>query len=592
MQKKDVAILAGGLAYGILFHLQNAGLNFLVFSVLICILLAVSDPAYLKNRSWLLFAFLSIWSGAFVFIHGSTLAIFANITSLLLLSATTKGVRSSVLVNLFNAVFSVAGSIVFIALRISNWHKRGFNIQSPRAFKNLIFLGSVLLIVIFLAIYKNINPLFEKYTAVLNLDFISVGWIFFTLAGMPLIHSIIRHERVSAVDAWEGEQSRKIEKDAVKNFNPSVKKALTVVFIALNLMLILINILDINYLYLGAGMPQGVTHKQFVHNGVGMLIFSILLGIGIVLAAFNGNLNFDEKNRAIKLLVSAWLVQNLFMMVSTALRNHIYIHEALLTYKRIGVYFWLFMAGIGLITTLIKVWRLNSTWKLMRMNAFAACLVFVGSAGIDWDSYIGDYNISRIKYLASLDKKYLMDLSEANIGSLYVLKNSPGFEVDSMYHYEYGYGYSNKGRLDRKLYYFLEKMQKTDWRSRDLRSDRVFSEIKQLDSEGRIDTLDLRNIYSDKLSPLLPLRNIKVLKLNYFFQNVHSRDSCIDEINHFKNIHTLYLTGWEMPDTARFRNFRYLQTLYLHDNVYRKDSVELMAKKYPFRVVIRKNSAY
>ena len=65
------------------------------------------------------------------------------------------------------------------------------------------------------------------------------------------------------------------------------KKHVWFCFFILNAMLLFINLLDVNYLYLGSGMPLGMTHKQFVHKGVDTLIFSIVLGI-VVMLFFRG----------------------------------------------------------------------------------------------------------------------------------------------------------------------------------------------------------------------------------------------------------------------------------------------------------------
>lgn len=74
-------------------------------------------------------------------------------------------------------------------------------------------------------------------------------------------------------------------------------------FVMLNLMLLFINVLDVIYLYVSDSLPEGITHTQFVHNGVGMLILSIILGISIILYVFRNALHFDKDNRIIKALV-------------------------------------------------------------------------------------------------------------------------------------------------------------------------------------------------------------------------------------------------------------------------------------------------
>lgn len=584
MHKKHLAILLGTIAYGLLFYSQNAGVNFLLFTLLLCILLLVMDPNRRKNKTWLLFAFLSLCSSVFILMYGSTIAITANCISLLLLSTNSEKTGSSIPVNLINSFYSIAGTVVFIVIHLSRRQKLNPMQTGQVTVKLLIYTFAFIFTIIFLSIYRAINPLFEKYTSFLSLNFISLEWILFTLLGFPLLYGLILNRRIKPIDDWEGRLNH-VENPAMPQpFNINVMRALLFLFIALNAMLILINALDIYYLHFGAGMPEGLTHKQFVHNGVGMLMLSILLGTAIILASFEKSQNFDPANKLLKLMIYGWLLQNIFMITSTCVRNNLYIHEALLTYKRIGVYFWLFMAGILLLSTFYKLRNIWTAWRLLKINSFSTLLLLVGSASVDWDKLISDHNISRVKYLASLDKKYLVSLSETNVGSLYSLKNLPGFTIDSVYHYQYSKNYPNKAALDSKLYNFLRKTHGKDWRSFNFREKRISSEIKALDSKRIIDTLNLTMSHVSDLEPLHGL-HFSVLKLGYSFS---FNDSLVKKFNRFKNINSLYYESWSARDTVHFAKLTNLQTLCLYYSGSKRDSMVLInwSKKRPFRLVL------
>ena len=144
-----------------------------------------------------------------------------------------------------------------------------------------------------------------------------------------------------------------------------------------------------------------------------------------------------------------------------------YVDASLLTYKRVGVYFWLFFALIGLITLFIKLQHNKTVWFLARQNFMALFIVLIGSASIDWDKLISDFNLGRahqMEEISSLDKNYLLSISETNIAGLYGIKNKEGFEVDSIYSYNNTYG-TNSNWLDIKLYDFLVDDAYGDWRS-------------------------------------------------------------------------------------------------------------------------------
>ncbi len=261
--------------------------------------------------------------------------------------------------------------------------------------------------------------------------------------------------------------------------------------------------MDVNYLYLGQGMPDGIIHKEFVHKGVGMLIFSILLGIIILLYFFRGYLNFSKHQSILKVLAFLWGAQNVFMVFSTSIRNTMYIDAALLTYKRIGVYFWLLFALLGLITLFIKLHKNKSVWYLARHNFTILYIVMLLSSVFDWDMILSNYNVYRAKKMpdiSSLDKNYLLSISEGNIKELFDLKKIEGFEVDSVYSYR-GFGtyqLTNASELDFKVYRFLADDIQGDWRSYSLRRDRVKKDIQQLDDKGELVSMNLENAHIKK----------------------------------------------------------------------------------------------
>ncbi|MBA2612428.1 MAG: DUF4173 domain-containing protein [Bacteroidetes bacterium] len=538
MKKNDWATLLATTAFSFLFYHQYPGLNFLVLTLLIIILMLASNPAHIKKRKWVFFSALTILSSIFVLMYGSSLAILATIISLLLLSSYSISDRSSVIINLMQSLYSVFSSFVFITKNITTKNKTENGKKSILSIF-LTFVVPVIIAFIFLIIYKSANPLFANYTEKINLDFISLEWVLFTFVGFLIVYGVFYHKRIEPIDQWENKLPLILSKsENSKNLNKwDEKKAVTVLFVLLNVMLIFINVLDVNYLYLGDGMPKGITHKEFVHNGVGMLILSILLAITTILYFFRGNLNFDKNNKLVRILVYVWIGQNLIMVVSTGLRNHMYVDEALFTYKRIGVYYWLLLASIGLITTFIKIYKTRSAWYLFKSNSLFAYIILVLSAAIDWDKYISDQNLSRIKYIASLDKKYLISLSETNLAQLYTIKNDKDFNTDSLYHFEYSYGYQNARWLDYKLYRFFENNAKLDWKSFNYRKQRVLSEIKDLNNKELITSLDLSSSCIYSLKPIFSIFNIKELILK------NGRLASLNDLNNFPKLQKLDLEG-------------------------------------------------
>ena len=63
-----------------------------------------------------------------------------------------------------------------------------------------------------------------------------------------------------------------------------------------NVLLLVVNIIDINWLWIDFN-PKSIDNlSQLVHEGTYVLIFSILLSMAIIEYFFRGNINFYKKN--------------------------------------------------------------------------------------------------------------------------------------------------------------------------------------------------------------------------------------------------------------------------------------------------------
>ncbi len=588
--KKNVwsPILLLTVAYSFLFYRENAGVNFLLFTVCLGIGFIYLNVQLIKNPKWLLFFSASLFSAIFIFVHSSNLAIFAWCLSILLTIANGAENKSSLLFNLLHGAFHIISALPLIFIR--RIHPEIISEPVPTGFRRESFVVySVIgvLIVTFLIIYKSINPLFEKYTEAINLNFITVNWLLFTSGGFILVYGFIRGKRIPKLDEWESKQQQTKEEVGVNEFKPLYLKAFIILFAVLNLLLVFINILDVQYLYLGHGMPAGITHKQFVHNGVGTLNLSILLGVALILYAFSNKLQFQGHDKILRSLVFFWLIQNVFMIVSTGIRNKMYIQEALLTYKRLLVFYWLGLSACLLITTFLRVRKNQSNWGLINTNSLVAYLMLMFTIVLDWDLLISDYNYARIKDIAGLDKKYLIALSEGNIPLLYAIKNHPKFEIDSAYHYRSGYFNSNKSGLDAKLYNFLYRCKEKSWKSYSYRASKTLKNIYQLDEKQLFDTLNLTAINPVDFSCLDRLKNVKMMNL-YTLNSLTEKD--IQRIENFPKLECISVEYASRLDSMQIRGFKKLKKLTIKRFYTRQDSIFILKMKISYRLELSQKS--
>jgi hypothetical protein len=181
--------------------------------------------------------------------------------------------------------------------------------------------------------------------------------------------------------------------------------------VLLNVLLLVVNIIDVNFLWLHFQYEEGKPVYKMVHEGAELLIVSIVLAMAILLFFFKGNLNFYKRNKWLKYGAYAWIIQNAMLVSSVFLRDYYYILKHGLAYKRIGVLFFLLMVLVGLITVFVKIWNRRTNYFLFRVNAWAGIVVLVLATTIHWDEFIAGYNLKR-KNRVDLDVPFLLSLSD------------------------------------------------------------------------------------------------------------------------------------------------------------------------------------
>jgi hypothetical protein len=178
-----------------------------------------------------------------------------------------------------------------------------------------------------------------------------------------------------------------------------------------NALLLVVNIIDIDWVWLNFEYKGEINLTQFVHEGTYLLILSILISMGIILYFFRKNLNFYPKKKNLQIVANIWIIQNAVLAVSVALRNMHYINEYGLAYKRIGVFFFLSLVIFGLISLIIKITQKKSSFYLLKVNSLAVWIGFLLFAVPDWDIIIAKHNISD-EVKQETDLKFLMQLDE------------------------------------------------------------------------------------------------------------------------------------------------------------------------------------
>ncbi|MBI3520567.1 MAG: DUF4173 domain-containing protein [Bacteroidetes bacterium] len=488
MKTNDYLLLTATGAYSFLFYQQNAGINFLLFTIILLTILVIKNKKLLSYKKWIWSALLCLLSATCVFIHSSALSIIANIFSLLLLSAVSFNVATSSLFSFAFSCYSVISSVVYIIIdSILRFQPKPTEQPAKRGYKAFATVIVLMISVLFFALYKGSNPLFAENTKWINLDFISISWIFFTISGFILTYAFLYHRTIQPMESWENKlplsNTSFIEETSTIKQYETERYAGLLLFALLNLMLVILNAGDIQTLYFNGGLPKGVTHSDFVHNGVGVIIFSIVIATSLIMFLYRKEYSSVKHNKLLTGFVYLWIFQNIVMLSSTAFRNQIYIHDFNFTYKRIGVYVWLMLAVFGLCIILWKIYKKRSNWYLIRTNVAVWFTVLVLSSLVNWDKLITTYNIQN-KPLDQVDFYYLFSLSDANIPELIAITKKPEFvsfngklkNYTSSFYRERYYSETYRQLLNLKITHYLSDYT-NDWRSFDLRDQQIVESI-------------------------------------------------------------------------------------------------------------------
>lgn len=222
-------------------------------------------------------------------------------------------------------------------------------------------------------------------------------------------------------------------------------------FVALNVLLVLINLLDIVFVWFSRQERTASELSSYVHEGTWLLIFSILLAMLVVLGFFRANLNFFANNQRLRQLAYLWLGQNAFLALSVGVRNGHYIHHYALAHGRIVVVFFLALVLFGLYTMYLKVKGPKTIYFLLQTNATAVMVALLLAASVNWDRLITRYNLRQ----EDPDLYHLVERLDNNLTPLLQAAEGNTMLADQLR----GYDLSRRGtRLARKW-------EKTDWRS-------------------------------------------------------------------------------------------------------------------------------
>ncbi|AHJ98844.1 DUF4153 domain-containing protein [Hymenobacter swuensis] len=444
---QKLLIPMGAVLFDLLFWNQETGLNLALYTVFVVGATLAGLPrhaaAWRSGYFRLMLAGTLLSAGCVVW-YGSGAACLACVASLaMLLGYLNQPHLKLVVYALLTAVAGAARVLPGLVPYLSMPKSAGWG--RTRFYGRLLVLPLVVLGV-FHVLFVLANPVYARLTDTVLLHLgewlaallpaISVPHLLFFLLGLALtagalvvvpFHFLLDHE------SRFGEFVRR-QRDQVASFGvrrPDFRSrdrrtldlrkeylAALAVFGLVNVLLLVVNVIDIRWIWFGFRPEPGFDLTQFVHEGTYVLILSILVAMGIVLWFFRRNLNFYQQGLpALRWGATVWVLQNAVLAVSVGLRNYYYILHTELAYKRIGVYGFLLLTLFGLLTVLLKIWQRRSAYSLVRLNGLAAYGLLLLLALGNWEIWIARYNLSprfqtlNLGFLLAMPERVLPELA-------------------------------------------------------------------------------------------------------------------------------------------------------------------------------------
>jgi hypothetical protein len=500
MRKEIFVVTAGALLFNIVFWQEKLGVNAVLFDVFISAAIFYLYPES-KRRSIATLLFISqLACLCMLLVHNSDLSKVTFCITLMLFASFAEYVHRS--------PWYAGGSFLLNlgllpASIVHHWKAPAIKTSKGKVLIRIIRFSiiPVFLCIIFFVIYQFSNSVFAAMANDFALQaerfftnffsWFSLGRLFFLAVGFYLVGAILLKTRVnyfSEKDALSNDELDRKRKPinerrkeliydivvgilgksgsgimALKNVNTIGILSLFL----LNLLLLIVNIIDIRFIWFDFDFSRDANIYKMVHEGTELLIVSIVLAMMLLIVLFKGNLNFYKRNKWLKFGAYAWILQNIVLVISVFLRDYYYIEFFGLAYKRIGVLFFLFAVLTGLTTVFIKIHFRKSNYFLFRVNAWACIVMLVVASAVNWDPMIAKYNFDHNDKVP-VDLKFIFTLSDKALPVIdkhvALLRERENAQVE----HEYRRGECitcYMERLNERKRRFMEKQQQYSWLS-------------------------------------------------------------------------------------------------------------------------------
>lgn len=395
------------LVFVLLFYQQTPGLNIAIFSMLL-ILGLVLLKRNLQHPAYVYVLFMT--AATAVCIYGNALAMMAWLLMLFILSGKLTFTRASMVAAV------MPGGLNMLNALIVNSGRRLLKKKHSSAPVILMLALVMVVAVIFMLLYIDSSAGFSKLVSSINWHIPNIQFWIVLLWGAFVCNAIYQHAPKSVLRYFLLPGREKLKGTQVKEPAVWITSANTL-FATLCILTSIVVVSDLVFILTGTLTNHNPEfYSGIVHEGVGSLVFSMLLALLLLFVFFEGKVNFLEKRALAKKLAYAWIGLNVALLLLTAFKNCLYVNELGMTYKRIGVWYFLLAAGIAMLVAMIKI-RQDMNLMFVARKVFAAyVLALVISSLVPWELIVTKFNIQQAESRGGLaDTDYLLHLDGHNL---------------------------------------------------------------------------------------------------------------------------------------------------------------------------------
>lgn len=297
----------------------------------------------------------------------------------------------------------------------------------PNSFSNFIrgWFLPIVLSVVFIFLFASANPILTKWLSRFDFEALfkmfSFGRLFFWIVIAAMVFAVIRPK-------LKRKKPRPVAHTYFKKKKPMsltewafTKEAVLRSLVIFNVMFACQTLMDMNYLWAGGALPDGITYAGYAQKGAYPLIVTALLAALFVLISQNAGKEVAG-SKTVQGLIYLWVAQNILLVVSSIYRTGLYVEVYALTYLRVAAFIWMGLVACGLAWIIVRsILNKSNTW-LINANVITALAVLYMTSFVNIGAMIAHYNVTHSKLVSGsgvhLDRYYMKRIGAVAIPAM------------------------------------------------------------------------------------------------------------------------------------------------------------------------------